>query len=197
MKPLSPVLREKGLFSGAAVLGNGTLALILDVAAIAARAGVKPTEAESSQLDRDEPAMQAGEPFLIFEDRTREQTALPLDMVERIESVAADRIEYVEGRPLLQYRGTLLSLKDDGGVLAEIETARQRGDQPTVTVLICRTGRQNAGIVVRQVLDVVMAKTAERDTNDKTSTEIVVVHERLTRVDRQFGAKVSECVEAA
>ena len=36
VKPLSPVLREVGLFSGATVLGNGTLALILDVGATAA-----------------------------------------------------------------------------------------------------------------------------------------------------------------
>ena len=44
VKPLSPVLREIGLFSGATVLGNGTLAFILDVGATAARAGVKPIE---------------------------------------------------------------------------------------------------------------------------------------------------------
>ncbi len=197
VKPLSPVLREKGLFSGATVLGSGTLALILDVGAVAARAGVKATEDQSSWPGREEQAMQAGEPFLIFEDRAREQTALPLDVVERIESVAADKIEYVEGRPLLQYRGTLLSLKDDGGVLAKMEASRQRGDQAMVTVLICRGGKQNAGIVVRQVLDVVTAKAAEQDANDKNAVEIAVVHERLTRVDRQFGATVSKCVEAA
>ena len=47
VKPLSAVLREIGLFSGATVLGNGTLALILDVGATAARAGVKPVEEET------------------------------------------------------------------------------------------------------------------------------------------------------
>jgi two-component system chemotaxis sensor kinase CheA len=41
VKPLSSDLREIGVFSGATVLGNGTLALILDVAAIGARAGVR------------------------------------------------------------------------------------------------------------------------------------------------------------
>ncbi len=55
-----------------------------------------------------------GESFLIFEDRVRERTALPLDMVERIESVPLERIEYAGGRPLLQYRGELLPLKDAG-----------------------------------------------------------------------------------
>ncbi len=49
VKPLSPVLREIGLFSGATVLGNGTLALILDIGATAARAGVKPIEEENME----------------------------------------------------------------------------------------------------------------------------------------------------
>ena len=51
VKPLSAVLREIGLFSGATVLGNGTLALILDVGATAARAGVKPVEEESEEAE--------------------------------------------------------------------------------------------------------------------------------------------------
>jgi hypothetical protein len=42
VKPLSAALREIGVFSGATVLGNGTLAMILDVAATGARAGVRP-----------------------------------------------------------------------------------------------------------------------------------------------------------
>ena len=52
VKPLSAVLREIGLFSGATVLGNGTLALILDIGATAARAGVKPTEEDSVEMGR-------------------------------------------------------------------------------------------------------------------------------------------------
>ncbi len=103
----------------------------------------------------------------------------------------------MEGRPLLQYRGELLPLKDDGGVLAEMQASLQRGDHPTMTVLICRKGTQSAGIVVRQVLDVVTAGAVERDASDKTGAEIAVVHERLTRIDRSFEAKALESVEAA
>lgn len=98
VKPLSPVLREIGLFSGATVLGNGTLALILDIGATAARAGVKPIEDEGVEFGAGEAAIQeaAGESFLIFEDRARERTALPLNMVQRIESVPLERIEYAQ-----------------------------------------------------------------------------------------------------
>ena len=52
VKPLSSELREIGVFSGATVLGNGTLALILDVAATGARAGVRPAAEELQRCGR-------------------------------------------------------------------------------------------------------------------------------------------------
>jgi two-component system, chemotaxis family, sensor kinase CheA len=198
VKPLSPVLREIGLFSGATVLGNGTLALILDVGATAARAGVKPIEEESVELGAGEATIQevAGESFLIFEDRVRERTALPLEMVERIESVPLERIEYAGGRPLLQYRGELLPLKDEGNVLPDLEAARQRGEEVLATVLICgdasRVGEQRVGMVVRQVLDVSTGTVLERDAvSEAAGMELALVKEKLTLVRREFGVKAT------
>jgi two-component system chemotaxis sensor kinase CheA len=198
VKPLSPVLREIGLFSGATVLGNGTLALILDIGATAARAGVKPIEDDGVEFGAGEAAVQeaAGESFLIFEDRVRERTALPLNMVERIESVPLERIEYAGGRPLLQYRGALLALKDHGNVLPDLEAARQRGEEVLATVLICGNDssgeEQRIGMVVRQVLDVSAGTPLERDAlSEETGMELALVKEKLTLVRREFGAKTS------
>ncbi len=194
VKPLSPVLREIGLFSGATVLGNGTLALILDIGATAARAGVKPIEEEIAGIGDGEAAVQeaAGTQFLIFEDRARERTALPLDVVERIESVPLGQIEYAGGRPLLQYRGELLPLKDQGNVLAELDAAMQRGEDVMATVLICgdagMSGLQRGGMVVRQVLDVSNGTLLERDVTTD-GVELALVKEKLTLVHREFGVK--------
>jgi two-component system, chemotaxis family, sensor kinase CheA len=122
VKPLSAVLREIGMFSGATVLGNGVLALILDVAAIGIRAGVRPatdavpdTSVElraTEQLKGD-----AVSSLLIYETRGESgRTALmamPLSAVERIERVPLERIEWAAGRPVLQYEGGLLGLEDE------------------------------------------------------------------------------------
>jgi two-component system, chemotaxis family, sensor kinase CheA len=138
----------------------------------------------------------AGESFLIFEDRARERTALPLDMVERIESVSLERIEYAGGRPLLQYRGELLPVKDQGNVLPDLEAMRQRGDDVLATVLICGDaslgGEQRVGMVVRQVLDVSTGTLLERDAVSETAgMELALVKEKLTLVQRSFGVKVT------
>jgi len=194
VKPLSPVLREIGLFSGATVLGNGTLALILDIGATAARAGVKPMEEEVSGIGAEEAAVQedAGISFLIFEDRLRERTALPLDVVERIESVPLGDIEYAGGRPLLQYRGELLPLRDEGNLLMELESAGQAGKETMVTVLICGDasvgGAQRGGMVVRQVLDVSSGTLIDQGEATQ-GMELALVKEKLTQVHREFGVK--------
>jgi two-component system chemotaxis sensor kinase CheA len=201
VKPLSSVLREIGLFSGATVLGNGTLALILDIGATAARAGVKPVEGVTEEVElveaKTEDAAEAS--FMVFEDRVKERTALPLDVVERIESVPLSQIEYAGGRALLQYRGELLPLSDDGNLLAEID-AGGASEEELVTVLICANagaeGRHRIGMVVRRVLDVSSGRMLEEDAATE-GMELALVKEKLTMVHHQFGAKAAGWREVA
>jgi two-component system chemotaxis sensor kinase CheA len=186
VKPLSAVLREIGVFSGATVLGNGTLALILDVGATAARAGVKPVEEEMVELKMTQAATEegGGMPLLVFEDRSRERTALPLNVVERIESVPMRQIEYAGGRAMLQYRGELLPLRDEGKVLVEMETEAQI-DDAVVTVLICGCAqgerRLRFGMVVRRVLDVTEGRLLEGD-NAVNDLDLALVKDKVTVV---------------
>ncbi len=197
VKPLSPVLREIGLFTGATVLGNGTLAFILDIGAVAARAGVKPvedeeTEEEVLQTEREEDEAS----FLVFEDRGRERTVLPLDAVERIESVPLEQIEYAGGQTLLQYRGEVLPLRDDSHVLDALEA----GSRDSATVLICgdmhKSRKRRMGVVVRRVLDVSKGSRIEKDevTGD---AELAMVNEKLTTVHRDFDTEEPEWKEVA
>jgi two-component system, chemotaxis family, sensor kinase CheA len=186
VKPLSTVLREIGVFSGATVLGNGTLALILDIGATAARAGVKPMEEEMVELKTMAAAEETTEiSLLVFEDRLRERTALPLNIVERIESVAMRQIEYAGGRAMLQYRGELLPLRDEGDVLAEMES---EGEDALITVLICGGAgmerRRHFGMVVRRVLDVSAGTLLEGD-KAVAGMELALVKEKVTVIQRE------------
>jgi two-component system, chemotaxis family, sensor kinase CheA len=195
VKPLSAVLKEIGLFSGATVLGSGMLALILDIGATAARAGVKPVEEEIEEAEVLEENTDGAEvSLLVFEARARERTALPLDAVERIESVPLTQIEYAGGRPLLQYRGELLPLRDDGRVLAELEAAQDRGEEVSATVLICggsgKGDMQRTGMVVRRVLDVSGGTLLEKDAASG-EMELALVKEKLTMVHREFSVKAA------
>ncbi len=213
VKPLSSGLREIGLFSGATVLGNGTLAMIVDIAATAARAGVgrsmEPTAAPLPTM----PEVSLQESFLLFEDRQprsrrsralgqdaeagfrtdtepetaldAERKALPLRAVERIESVAAHQVEYVGKRAVLRYQGELLALEDAGSVLSEAEP------EANLTILICakslESGRkQRFGVVVRSVLDLAQGELLD-GTARVCPERLALVNDRLAVVHEEFG----------
>ena len=109
VKPLSAALREIGIFSGATVLGNGTLAMILDVAATGARAGVRPvgggrkdpeysrrTAARAASPGGRRPADPVADLAGHLRDRGR---AAPATTAHRQHGDAAQRVERIETVP--------------------------------------------------------------------------------------------------
>lgn len=204
VKPLSGRLGEIGVFSGATVLGNGKLAMILDVAAVAVRAGMRPAPeaAIANGNSEPEPDSAAGveqtqvnmeRSMVICESWKRgsapgcnpARMAMPLSAVERIERVPLRRIEYAGGRPVLQYGGELLPLEDDDGALTEMEATADA----MATVLIClRPGAhamRRMGIVVRRVLEV-SAGTLLTANEDLYADQLAMVQHRVVAMHRGF-----------
>jgi two-component system chemotaxis sensor kinase CheA len=149
VKPLSAVLKDIGLFSGATVLGNADLALILDPGSIAMKTGVTMREEEASQMADSETDDGKGLEYLLVEAAGR-QAAVPLTEVLRIEQLPLSRIEYIGYRPVLNFEGQLLPVEDSGGVLA----AAQADPEAQIIVVVCREGNRHVGIAVSHVLDV-------------------------------------------
>jgi len=152
VKPLSTVLKNIGLYSGATVLGNADLALILDPGAIALRVGVTMSSDEKSGLGAEEEAEAEtgkGMEYLLVEVAER-QAAVPLVDVLRIEQLKVSRIEYIGYRPVLNFEGQLLPVEDSGGVLSAVAG----NPEAQIIVVVCREGGRQVGIAVSHVLDV-------------------------------------------
>jgi two-component system chemotaxis sensor kinase CheA len=152
VKPLSAVLKVIGLYSGATVLGNADLALILDPGAIALKAGVTMSAEEeaSRTAEAEEDAEAAASLEYLLVEAAGRQAAVPLADVLRIEQLPVSRIEYIGYRPVLNFEGQLLPVEDSGGVLA----AAQDDPQTKIIVVVCREGNRQVGIAVSHVLDV-------------------------------------------
>jgi two-component system, chemotaxis family, sensor kinase CheA len=149
VKPLAAVLKGIGLYSGATVLGNAEIALILDPGSIALKAGVTlGAEEESAPAGEDERSAQNIE-YLLVETAGR-RAAIPLAEVLRIEQVPVSRIEYAGSCPVLNLDGQLLPLEDTDGIpsLPAIAPGAR------VIVVVCRKAERQIGIAVSQVLDV-------------------------------------------
>jgi two-component system chemotaxis sensor kinase CheA len=211
VKSLSAVLRKIGLFSGATVLGNGTLAMILDVSETGARAGMRPVAeavkavgaaTEPRTAGRVELAPIALDTFVVVyetwkcglgEGRRGAWMAMPLSAVERIESVPIAEIEYAGGRPLLQYGGELLPLEDEDEVLLEMAAANKPRDAgATATILVCsRPGERppkRVGVVVRRVVDVAPGTLLDV-TAEVCAEPLVIVKDCVTTLHRDFASQ--------
>ena len=190
VKPLSAAIKEIGLYSGATVLGNGDLALILDPGAIAVRGGIAMTadagdgrheEAhhEASQETREEGNADS-EPcaeYLLVEAVGR-RAAVRLGDVLRIERVPVERIETVGRQPVLLLDGQLLPIEDAGGAL---EAARQSSGA-RIALVVCREGARHVGIAVSHVLDVAAGRGLSEAGTAAPAAGVTLLKERVTDV---------------
>jgi two-component system chemotaxis sensor kinase CheA len=179
VKPLNAVLKDIGLFSGATVLGNADLALILDPGSIAIKAGVTmSSEEESTQAVEEESESEAARMRYLLVEVAGRQAAVPLTDVLRIEQLPLSRIEYIGYRPVLNFEGQLLPVEDSGGILA----AAQGDPEAQVVVVVCRDGNRHVGIAVSHVLDVTSGgHLFEAGTGSRTEG-VTLLKDRVTGV---------------
>ncbi len=166
VKPLSKQLRSLKVFAGATIMGDGKVALILDVVGLAQNASIfseasdkalaeKTAEALSGQ-DRNQTEMQT---FLVFAGPDDSRMALPLGMVARLEEFPAAHVEKSGGEWVIQYRGKILPLIRLDVVLEERRTRLRHGNKAVepdpLQVLVCNDDGRTLGIVVERILDIV------------------------------------------
>jgi len=180
VKPLSAVLKNIGIYSGATVLGNAELALILDPGAIAAKAGVSiSVHEESHSADEQESRnVQKAVEYLLVEVAGR-RAAVLLDDVLRIEQLPLSRIEYIGYRPVLNFEGKLMPVEDSGGLLG---SAQIGGDQSKVIVVVCRERNRHVGIAVSQVLDVASGSELFESGTQQRAAGVTLLKDHVTGV---------------
>lgn len=161
VKPLGQHVKHIPVFAGATILGDGSVALILDVIGLAAAAQVQEVSrnlAAAQAFDADEES-DAGErsTFVLLRVGAERRVAVPLASVSRLEEAAADTIEQAGGRPVLQYRGELLPLVRLEEVLDEPRVASAEGGEAPagVPVVVYSDGERQLGLVAAEILDIV------------------------------------------
>ena len=150
VKPMSTKLRHLSLFAGNTILGDGAVVLIIDPNGVArqvsqsAQAGQIPVEAEAEEAEIGE----ARTTLLVFKGGNGAFKAVPLSLVTRLEEIDASKVEWLGGRPLIQYRGRLMPL-----VVAD--EAIQIRSEGTQALVVFSDGDRAMGLVVDQIVDIV------------------------------------------
>ena len=165
VKPLHKKLKGLPVFAGASIMGDGMIALILDVMGLAQHSGVISEASEKVLSERTDESAAVGEKsgekrtFLVFEGPDNARMALPIETLDRLEELPASLLEHSGEQWMAQYRGRILPLIDLGYALEE-RRRRRRHPKPSeedglLQVLVCHSEGQTMGFVVERILDIV------------------------------------------
>jgi two-component system chemotaxis sensor kinase CheA len=157
VKPLGQQLKQLAVFAGATIMGDGRVALILDVPGVARHAHVVDEHGTRDSAvaaeARTSGAAVRTQTVLVVRAGDRERVAIPLDRVNRLEEFETSNIEFSLGRPVVQYRDAVMSLVHAGDWLGQGSAADWTARK--VQVVVHAKGGRVAGLVVDRILDIV------------------------------------------
>jgi len=155
VKPLGRHLKGCQGYAGATIMGDGKVALILDVAGLAQMAKLSSSEKLDSVNKAQEDSAQAKQDkgdktaLLLFRNGEDEQCAVPLAMVERIERIKVANIESLGGKKVIQYRGGSLPLFS----LDQVADVKPLPESNQLEVNVFTLAGREVGLMVTQTAD--------------------------------------------
>jgi len=194
VKPLSKQLKGTKVFAGATIMGDGKVALILDVVGLAQGAsiltgarGTAFSEQSEDLLETQAQQKDEKETFLLFAGPADGRMAVPLGLLARLEEFPSSQVEKAGNEWVVQYRGKILPLIRLEIVLEERRTNLRnmvRTIEPDpLQVLVCHDAGRTIGIVVERILDIVEDTAHIRSPATREGVHhAVVINERVTEL---------------
>lgn len=156
VKPLSNFLKTIDVYSGATIMGDGSVALILDVNGIATKANITSRNKDKdhySRVDRQNKATDSQDFLLVKLDHAG-KFSVPLSLVNRLEEFSLKDVEYSGEQPVIRYRGDILPILNLNKYLNFTEK-QQETDYENFSVIVVSKRGKNYGLWVSKILDVV------------------------------------------
>lgn len=161
VKPLSKQLKSINTYAGATIMGDGKVALILDVLGLAQRAGVigeirdrSVVETEEKQAHSSSAAGQR-KAVLLFQHGESGRIAIELALVARLEEFSRDSVEIAADREVVQYRGQIMPLVHVSEVLESTRQKKLASEGQYLQVVVYTHNGRSVGLVVDRILDIV------------------------------------------
>lgn len=160
VKPLPNFMKKGDLFSGATVMGDGSVSLIVDTQGIAQHSMFKrsgtletsKTKLEEKKLEKNIKTVEAE--YLIFDLKSKTHFAIPLALVFRLEEFKSSQVEQSGDDYIVKYRGSLLHLVDTAQFLG----AKSQGtlnEKENIFVIVVSKNNRYFGFVVNSIVDIV------------------------------------------
>jgi len=217
VKPLQKQLKGLSVFAGATIMGDGRVALILDVLGLAQKANVISGVRERALSEKPAaPAEPTGDrqTVLLFATDDGGRGAIPLSQVARLEEFPRSSLEHVGALDVVQYRDEILPLIHVSRALrlrqqakSRRSSARRRADEslagasgdPIQVVVYSGAGRR-VGLVVDRIVDIVEETLVSRsDAHRHGVMFTAVIQGRVTEfldIESLLGSVTPDLVDA-
>lgn len=157
VKPLCAQVSAVPHYSGSTTMGDGRVALILDVMNLAGEAGLKSAGKNydvggTNDTGVDEAA--DDDTILLLDLGEEKRAAMPLSSVARLEKFNVSELESAKEQPVVQYRGTIMPLIDLASALGLGSHDMNYGEN-SLSVAVYNHNGNEVGLVVHAILDIV------------------------------------------
>jgi two-component system chemotaxis sensor kinase CheA len=181
VKPLGKQLKGISCFAGATIMGDGKVALILDVLGIAQYSKVISEVRDKAAIEKAKTFDNSGgkQTLLVFNTGKNSRLAIPLSTVARLEEFPREQVENSGGQEVVQYRGQILPLIPVARFLSQPDAVVAAAD-PMQVVVYSEQGR-SVGLVVGKINDIVQeAITVRRESKRNGIAGSAVIQDKVT-----------------
>ncbi|MFZ0436770.1 MAG: chemotaxis protein CheW, partial [Candidatus Sulfotelmatobacter sp.] len=191
VKPLRKQLKTVKTFAGSSIMGDGKVALILDVLGLAQRASVVSETRDRALTAKatDSAAKTDKQTFLLFAGPGDSRMAIPLSALARLEEFPVAQVEMSGSQWVTQYRGQILSLIRLNVVMEERRNrlralqAPPTADSGPIQVLVLQHEGRSFGLVVDKILDIVEDRADVKSAATRASVLYsVLIGDRVTEL---------------
>ncbi len=185
VKPLGKLLQGIPFFAGATIMGDGRVALILDVLGMAHASQMISGERERivrEQQEADDLKTGTSKSLLLFSGGGDRQLATELSLVARLEEFEASAIESAGHGRVVQYRGQILPVHHVSECMDLGLPPSCWGSDPDemLEVIVYTRGKHSVGLVVDEILDIAKEVVADDNGFGGVVTGSTVIKDRVT-----------------
>lgn len=187
VKPLGKQLKSLTFCAGATIMGDGRVALILDVIGLAQHAQVISEEhdrARRGEATKRTASSEEKQSLLLFDVGDQRQMVIPLSMVARLEEVAHSEVEWTGNQEVVQYRGQIMLLIRVASYVAASQSAeplKSKNGQDAMQVVVYSEHGRSVGLVVGRIRDIVQQTLdVQRQVHQNGVIGSTVIQNRVT-----------------
>ncbi|PCJ18031.1 MAG: hypothetical protein COB02_11935 [Candidatus Cloacimonadota bacterium] len=153
VKPIPQYLSSVNIYSGTTILGNGEVALILDLSEIAKNESDQ-SQFENNEIEettKDSLSDDISDSYLIFDNGSEENFSIPVSFIQRIDQYEEDKIQRVGSKNFIEVQGRALPLISLESFL-DIQ-APQTLDDENAKILIIDHEENHCCLLIHNIID--------------------------------------------